>query len=318
MSERTNEDLRTGNGQHGPRVGSARSWYEVLELRRDATQQEVEDAYDRAIALIEGRSIGGYLMLDPAAMESARNDVETAFLILSDPIERARFDAELERNERGSPPLQKVPEPVSAEGEPVNAEAVNAEAEAVNAEAEAVNAEDETAGVDGEAESAEGEPEHGAMATEPPHARKTPLRILAPVEAPEPERAPEPPRPALERPRIRIASRPVTEEVSDPRPAHAVEPPRENDGSELPADGEINGQVIRRLREARGVSIAELSEATKISKSYLTAIEEQNLDDLPARVYLRGFLTQVARVLKVDRTRLAEGYLAFVERYRRK
>ena len=30
--------------------------------------------------------------------------------------------------------------------------------------------------------------------------------------------------------------------------------------------------------------------------------------------YLRGFLTQIARVLKVDRARLAEGYLQFVEK----
>jgi hypothetical protein len=33
-------------------------------------------------------------------------------------------------------------------------------------------------------------------------------------------------------------------------------------------------------------------------------------------VYLRGFLTQIARALRVDRTRLAEGYVAFVHRFR--
>ncbi len=83
----------------------------------------------------------------------------------------------------------------------------------------------------------------------------------------------------------------------------------------LASDGEVNGGVIRRLREARGISLEDLAEQTHISKSYLKAIEEQNVDDLPARVYLRGFLTQIARVLRVDKKQLAEGYISFVGRF---
>ena len=83
------------------------------------------------------------------------------------------------------------------------------------------------------------------------------------------------------------------------------------------AENEINGSVIRRVREARGVTIEELSEQTKVSKSVLRAIEAHEFDALPARVYLRGFLTQVARVLRVDKKRVADGYLSFVERHGR-
>src|SRR5687768_13023940 len=82
----------------------------------------------------------------------------------------------------------------------------------------------------------------------------------------------------------------------------------------LPEAGEIGGALIRELREGRGLSIDEVADATKIRKPYLKAIEEEDIPNLPARVYLRGFLTQVARVLKVDRNRLAEGYLQLVER----
>ena len=78
---------------------------------------------------------------------------------------------------------------------------------------------------------------------------------------------------------------------------------------------EVNGQLLKRLREGRGLSIEAMVEATKIRKPYLLAIEEQDLENLPARVYLRGFLTQIARVLRVDKVKLAEGYLAFVARY---
>ncbi len=78
---------------------------------------------------------------------------------------------------------------------------------------------------------------------------------------------------------------------------------------------EVNGQLLKRLREGRGLSLEAMVEATKIRKPYLMAIEEQDLENLPARVYLRGFLTQIARVLRVDKEKLADGYLAFVARY---
>lgn len=79
---------------------------------------------------------------------------------------------------------------------------------------------------------------------------------------------------------------------------------------------EVNGQVLRRLRESRGLSIDELSAATHIRKPYIIALEEMSLEELPARVYLRGFLTQIARVLKVDKKRLTDGYVEFAERFK--
>ena len=80
-------------------------------------------------------------------------------------------------------------------------------------------------------------------------------------------------------------------------------------------EGEVNGQVLKRLRQARGLSLEAMVEASKIRKPYLIAIEEQDFENLPARVYLRGFLMTIGRVLKVDKAKLAEGYLAFVARY---
>jgi hypothetical protein len=97
--------------------------------------------------------------------------------------------------------------------------------------------------------------------------------------------------------------------------AASVEPAP--DGALAP-DAEVNGQVLKRLREHRGITLHELGELTKIRKQHLVAIEEQQLENLPARVYLRGYLTQIARVLKVDRDRLAEGYLSFVDRFQKK
>lgn len=69
------------------------------------------------------------------------------------------------------------------------------------------------------------------------------------------------------------------------------------------------GGLIRQIRELRKVSIEELSEGTKISKSYLLAIEEENMGKLPAPVYLRGFLVQIARTLKIPHEPLVSEYI---------
>ena len=84
-----------------PRTG-APSWYDVLEVEEVATHAEVQRAYDRALALVDGRSIGGYLMLDPIAAESARADVETAHAVLSSPDRRAAYDLRLSTRRGGS------------------------------------------------------------------------------------------------------------------------------------------------------------------------------------------------------------------------
>ncbi len=107
-----------------------------------------------------------------------------------------------------------------------------------------------------------------------------------------------------------IASIPADEPMPSP---DVVTAPIATDGA-LP-EGEISGEMLKRVREQKGFSLDELSEHTKIRKQHLVAIEAQDLNSLPARVYLRGFLTQIARVLRVDKHRLADGYLAFVDRF---
>jgi cytoskeletal protein RodZ len=52
---------------------------------------------------------------------------------------------------------------------------------------------------------------------------------------------------------------------------------------------------------------------TKISKRYLRAIEGDDFATLPAKVYIRGFVGQYARVLGLDSGRVAQSYLRLVE-----
>ena len=49
---------------------------------------------------------------------------------------------------------------------------------------------------------------------------------------------------------------------------------------------------------------------------HLRAIEEEDLDALPAPVYVRGFLQQIARALKLDPTQVTKTYLKRVRAQR--
>ena len=59
-----------------------------------------------------------------------------------------------------------------------------------------------------------------------------------------------------------------------------------------------------------------MAEVTKIRKGYLRALEENDFDGLPAAVYVRGFISEYARVLGLDTQMVAKSYMALYERYK--
>ncbi|HZS39892.1 MAG TPA: helix-turn-helix domain-containing protein [Polyangia bacterium] len=60
------------------------------------------------------------------------------------------------------------------------------------------------------------------------------------------------------------------------------------------------GAYLKRGREARGISIAELSRATKIKEQSLELLEDARIDALPAAVFVRGFVCAYAREVGLD------------------
>ncbi len=71
-----------------------------------------------------------------------------------------------------------------------------------------------------------------------------------------------------------------------------------------------NGREIARIREEKGISIQQMTELTKIKSTYLTALESDEFSVLPAPVYTRGFLIQIAKVLSLPPNKVASSYLA--------
>jgi cytoskeleton protein RodZ len=60
------------------------------------------------------------------------------------------------------------------------------------------------------------------------------------------------------------------------------------------------GERFRVAREARGLSLSQVSEQIRIRSVYLAAIEEENWKAIGAAVYIRGFLRTYARFLGLD------------------
>jgi DnaJ-class molecular chaperone len=83
--------------------------------------------------------------------------------------------------------------------------------------------------------------------------------------------------------------------------------------SELLSKDLVSGEDLRQLREALGISIAEIFEQTRISKITLESIEENRYADLPAEIFLKSFLKSYAKILQIDAQRIVEGYLKHME-----
>lgn len=74
-------------------------------------------------------------------------------------------------------------------------------------------------------------------------------------------------------------------------------------------DTEFGGALLRAVRESQGTSLHQISERTKVGINYLRCIEEDEFGQLPAAVYVRGFVTEFAKCLKLDPDQVSQSYL---------
>jgi hypothetical protein len=87
---------------------------------------------------------------------------------------------------------------------------------------------------------------------------------------------------------------------------------------EIPEGVEINGDLLKQVRMAKGLSLVQVADRTRIGVKHLENVESDRYDALPAAVYLRGILMNLARELGLDGLRVSRSYLTFVEAHRSK
>ncbi len=101
-------------------------------------------------------------------------------------------------------------------------------------------------------------------------------------------------------PRRQLAE-PASSSVARSAPPETTEDP-------LPT-GEVHfGILLRRARERRGLALSDVADKTRISPRWIRAIEEAQLDILPAPVFVSGYLRTYARLVGLDGQDLLERY----------
>ncbi|WP_242338205.1 MULTISPECIES: helix-turn-helix domain-containing protein [Anaeromyxobacter] len=250
--------------------------YEILEVPADSTPGEIEAAYARARELYAPGSIVTYSLMAPedAELLSARLDEARATLL--DPAARARYDVRI------GAPTDPIPSPWPPAIPPVIPALTLAPAAR-----DRDDDEDEADAAPPAAVPAEpSRPAAWATAEAP---RPAPIRLdreVAPTRTPPPVRAP---LPAL-------------------TPAPGAPPPPAREAG-IPDATAWTGEVLRQIREARGISLQLISERTKVTRHHIENIEADRYSLLPAAVYLRGILLGIARELRLDGQKVARSYL---------
>lgn len=75
-----------------------------------------------------------------------------------------------------------------------------------------------------------------------------------------------------------------------------------------------DGQFLKKMRQFKKISLDEISKITKISPKILIAIENMDISLLPAGIYLKGFLKEYAKCLKLIPEELASSYLKVIDK----
>jgi curved DNA-binding protein CbpA len=80
----------------------------------------------------------------------------------------------------------------------------------------------------------------------------------------------------------------------------------------------FDGPSLKAVREAQGVSVAEIVAETNIRSWYIESIEAERFDALPGLLYVKGFVRQVAQYLHLDPERVLKDYLPRYESWLRR
>lgn len=68
------------------------------------------------------------------------------------------------------------------------------------------------------------------------------------------------------------------------------------------------GSRLKEARKAKGLSLDDLQEMTKIQKRYLRGIEEGNYDTIPGKFYVRAFIKQYAEAVGLESEQVFEEF----------
>ena len=69
------------------------------------------------------------------------------------------------------------------------------------------------------------------------------------------------------------------------------------------------GEILKKRREELGRDLREISNCLKIRYDYLKALEDGDIEKLPAEVYIRGYIQEYAKILNMDPEAVINAYM---------
>jgi curved DNA-binding protein CbpA len=308
----------------------SQGFYEILGVNQDATGEGIHTAFhDQLAGLVRRLRAARRQGADVTILESQERGLKEAMAVLTDPVRRQRYDAYRRANHEGMPD--------SAESMWNLAKDALVDPLAI-ASLEVLRKTTEL--------------NIGNPFSVAPQPRKWAQRPTAPPKPPPAQSQPAPPQPLVAPTNgvpagpdpsteltdqfEQVQARPQAEarpqaKVAPPRAAPAPVPtPAQTAESSAPAPAPaapnsvvsiaetygMDGQFLRAVRELRKRTLDELAAETRISMRYLHALESNDFDSLPAETFVRGYVKEITRALKIDEVDAVEGYLALYRQQR--
>lgn len=255
-------------------MSELKNYYEVLEIPSTARSEEIYHSYQRAKSAYSSDSLALYSLMSPEECRNVLELVEEAYSILSDPMKRKRYD----------------------------------EARGINREFNTMNY---NALADRVPQRSEIRQERNEIfpSSSPQSSVSSMLRDEFTLNT----NANTAPTTSTLSPRqeqtLSNTTTNVTKLVTQKRFAldYVINAEFEK---EIEDSTEFTGDFLRKIREYKSVDLERLSDMTKVSRLYLQAIESEDYDKLPASVYVRGFVFQYAKCLKLKPEVVANSYVA--------
>ena len=82
----------------------------------------------------------------------------------------------------------------------------------------------------------------------------------------------------------------------------------------LESTTEFTGSLLKKIREYKNIDISRMADMTKVSKTYIVNIENEKIQHMPALVYVRGFVYQYAKCLRLKPDLVASSYILHLKR----
>ena len=88
--------------------------------------------------------------------------------------------------------------------------------------------------------------------------------------------------------------------------------PSVGSGQTLEKMSQTLGEKLRQAREARGITISEVAEQTRISPLYIESIENDDYRPLPGGIFNKGFVKSYAKYVGVDEQEALQDYATLI------